>query len=92
MLKDAKRVYIIKGGPGCGKSTFIRRVGNELLANDFDVDFIYCSADKDSLDGIFIHEIDVAIVDGTAPHVIDPKYQVQLKEYWISGSIGILIY
>jgi hypothetical protein len=68
VIKDAERVYIIKGGPGCGKSTFIRKVGEELLGFGFDVDFIYCSADKDSLDGIFIPEIRVAIVDGTAPH------------------------
>lgn len=88
VIKDAERVYIIKGGPGCGKSTFIRRAGEELLEAGFDVDFIYCSADKDSLDGIFVHEINAAIVDGTAPHVIDPKYPGAIErildfgDYW----------
>jgi DNA replication protein DnaC len=74
VLKDAERVYIIKGGPGCGKSTFIKRIGNDLLDAGFDIDFVYCSADADSLDAIVIHDIKFVIVDGTAPHVIDPKY------------------
>lgn len=74
IIKNSERVYILKGGPGCGKSTFIRKIGNDLLNFGFDVDFIYCSADSSSLDGIFINEIQVAIVDGTAPNVIEPKY------------------
>lgn len=88
VLRDAERVYIIKGGPGCGKSTFFKRAGNELYKEGFDVDFIYCSADMDSLDGIFIKDINVAIVDGTAPHVIDPVYPgaveriLNFGEYW----------
>ncbi|MEG0371093.1 MAG: hypothetical protein RR515_01935 [Clostridium sp.] len=73
-LKTAKRILILKGGPGCGKSTFMKRVGNTLLNNDFKVDFVYCASDRDSLDAIYVHGIDLIIVDGTAPHVIDPKY------------------
>lgn len=74
VIKNSERVYILKGGPGCGKSTFIKKIGNDLLNYGFDVDFIYCGADSSSLDGIFVNEIQVAIVDGTAPHVIEPKY------------------
>lgn len=88
ILRDAQRVYILKGGPGCGKSTFIKRIGEELLNFGFDIDFIYCSSDSNSLDGIFIHDIDVAIVNGIAPHVIDPKYPgaverlLDFGDYW----------
>lgn len=69
-LKDAERVYILKGGPGCGKSTFIKRIGNELLGEGFSVDFVNSPSDANSIDGIFIHDIGVAIVNGTAPGVI----------------------
>jgi len=68
VLRDAQRVYIIKGGPGTGKSTFMRLIGEELLKEGMNVDFVHCSADKDSLDAIVINDINVVIVDGTAPH------------------------
>ncbi|QCX34457.1 hypothetical protein FDN13_12520 [Caloramator sp. E03] len=88
VINDAKRVYIIKGGPGCGKSTFIKKMGEELLEFGFDIDFIYSPSDMNSIDGIFIHGVDFAVVDGTSPHVIDPKYPgaveriLNFGDYW----------
>lgn len=73
-LKRGKRVLILKGGPGCGKSSFMKKIGNTLIEKDYELEFIYCASDSDSLDAIFVHGIDLIIVDGTAPHVIDPKY------------------
>ncbi|MEF9935415.1 MAG: ATPase, partial [Clostridium sp.] len=71
-LKPAKRVMILKGGPGCGKSTFMKKVGNTLIDKGLSVDFIYCASDSESLDAIYVNDVDLIIVDGTAPHVIDP--------------------
>lgn len=87
-LKDAERVYILKGSPGCGKSTFIKRIGNELLQEGFSVDFVNSPTDSNSIDGIFVHDVGVAIVNGTAPGVIDPKYPgaidrlLDFGEFW----------
>ncbi len=74
LLKSGERIFILKGGPGCGKSTFMKKVAKEIVNKGYKLDLIYCSSDKDSLDAIFIHDIKVIILDGTAPHVIDPKY------------------
>ena len=74
LIKSGERVFILKGGPGCGKSTFMKKVANEIIDKGYKMDLVYCSSDKDSLDAIFIHDINVIILDGTAPHVIDPKY------------------
>lgn len=88
VLEDAQRVYIIKGGLGCGKSTFMKKIARDLLEKGLDVDIVYCSADMDSVDAVYVHGVDVAIVDGTAPHVIDPKYPgaveriLDFGEYW----------
>ncbi|MBZ4662472.1 MAG: hypothetical protein JG776_154 [Caloramator sp.] len=88
VLKGRDKIYIIKGGPGCGKSSFMHKIGNELELKGFDVDYVYCSADMDSLDGIVINDLNIAIVDGTAPHVIDPKYPgaveriLNFGDYW----------
>ena len=79
-LKGLEQVFILKGGPGCGKSTLIRSLGNELQEQGYDVEFWQCSADTDSLDGVVIPELKAAVVDGTAPHAIDPAYPGVVEE------------
>jgi polynucleotide 5'-kinase involved in rRNA processing len=64
---DATRIFIIKGGPGVGKSTFMRHIGNEMLERSYDVEFHCCSSDNGSIDGVVIPAIRVALLDGTAP-------------------------
>ncbi len=72
--EKAKGIYILKGGPGTGKSTFMKDIGNEAVNNGYDVEYFHCSSDSDSLDGIAIPELKIAMIDGTPPHIIDPKY------------------
>ena len=64
-------VYILKGGPGTGKSTFMKKVGKYYSDKGFDVEYFYCSSDPKSLDGVRIVQKDICIVDGTAPHVTE---------------------
>lgn len=66
----AKDVTIIKGGPGCGKSTYMKIIDDALKCGD--AEYIYCSSDPKSLDGIVYPKAGVAMVDGTAPHVYEP--------------------
>ncbi len=72
--RQAAAFYILKGGPGCGKSTLMKRVGEAIEAEGLAVEYILCSGDPDSLDGIYIPARGIGIVDGTAPHVIEPAY------------------
>ena len=44
-------LMILKGGPGCGKSTFMRRVGAAMERAGERIVYINCSGDPDSLDG-----------------------------------------
>jgi len=91
--KDATRVFILKGGPGVGKSTFMRKIGETMLEKGYDVEFHCCSSDNDSLDGIHIPAIRVAMIDGTAPHVVDPKNPgavdeiIHLGDFWDEEKI-----
>ena len=39
----------------------------------YDVELHYCSSDPSSLDGIVIKELNVVMIDATAPHTVDPK-------------------
>ncbi|MHB9059512.1 MAG: ATPase, partial [Bacillota bacterium] len=64
---DATRIFVLKGGPGVGKSSFMRKIATELVDLGFDVEFMCCSSDNGSLDGVVIPAIGVAMIDGTAP-------------------------
>lgn len=69
-----KEIIIIKGGPGTGKSGLMRRVAEEAEKKGYSVERFLCSSDPSSLDGIIIKEKGLAILDGTNPHTVDPKY------------------
>lgn len=68
--EEADRLIIIKGGPGVGKSTFMKKVGEAMLDKGYDVEFLHCSSDNNSLDGIKIPDLRIAFIDGTAPHAV----------------------
>ena len=48
-------LYVIKGGPGCGKSSFMKTIGKAAEDAGLDVEYVLCSADP----------------DGTSPHVLE---------------------
>ena len=70
---EANRIFCIKGGPGVGKSSFMKAVAKEFIDLGCDVELHHCSSDNNSLDGVVIKQAKVALLDGTAPHVVDPK-------------------
>lgn len=69
---DIRRMLILKGGPGVGKSTFMRRVHASLCAEGQPSTLYFCSGDPDSLDAVAVPHLGLLILDGTAPHVVDP--------------------
>lgn len=71
--EEANRIFVIKGGPGVGKSTFMKRMGEKMQEMEYDVEYLHCSSDNNSLDGILIPKLKIAFIDGTSPHVVDPK-------------------
>lgn len=66
-------LHIIKGGPGTGKSSFMRRIGRAAQERGMDVHYVLCSGDPDSLDGVYLPALRAAWVDGTAPHAAEPR-------------------
>ncbi|MBR3996523.1 MAG: hypothetical protein IKI97_14760 [Clostridia bacterium] len=83
-----EKIYILKGGPGCGKSTALKKIAEYALNKGLDIEKYYCSSSPSSLDGVIIPKISTAVLDGTAPHTVDPKYPavceniINLGESW----------
>ena len=65
--------YILKGGPGTGKSQMMKKIA-ERFSKKENVTCFYCSSDPESLDAVMLHTSKVIIVDGTPPHVSEPRF------------------
>lgn len=91
--ENIKRRYIIKGGPGTGKSTLMRRLGARAEQEGKNVEYYYCSSDTDSLDGIII-DSRISVFDGTSPHSYDTVLPGALDEildlgrFWRAESLA----
>ena len=74
-------LYILKGGAGCGKSSLMKRVARHARAAGLDTEEIPCSGDPDSLDAVILPALGAAIVDGTAPHVVEARCPGAVDRY-----------
>ena len=70
--KNFDRIYIIKGGPGSGKSTIMKKIAKAAVQKGYEPILYRCSSDVQSLDGIIVENI--GIIDGTSPHICEARY------------------
>lgn len=86
-------VYLIKGGPGCGKSTFMKSIAKAAAEKGCNVEQIFCSSDKDSLDGVVLRDTGKVIIDATPPHSFDMKYPgvnqniIDFSQFWSKSEL-----
>ena len=80
--ENFKKVIIIKGGPGTGKSSLMKKIAD---TSGGIIERIYCSADPDSLDAVIWGDGKYCILDGTAPHVTDPKFPGVIDHIFDTG-------
>lgn len=90
-VEQVSRVYIVKGGPGTGKSRFLGEVANAARQKGYEITYYYCGSDPLSLDGVLLSrqgQGSIALLDGTPPHVIEPLLPgvrdtlVNLGDFW----------
>ena len=91
------RLYVIKGGPGTGKSHFMRVVARHARQKGYTVIEYLCSSDPASLDGLILSREGsptVGIIDGTPPHGYEPTLPgvrediVNLGAFWDSKALA----
>ncbi len=72
-VSDGWRVTLIKGGPGTGKSSFMRHLAAHGKDRGEETVLVVCSSDPQSLDGVIFPRLKRLVVDATAPHTLDPQ-------------------
>lgn len=65
--------YFIKGRPGSGKSTMLKKILAAATAQGIDVEVYHCGFDPDSLDMLLFPELNLCIFDSTSPHEYYPS-------------------
>lgn len=80
LIEGLRKVYILKGPAGSGKSTFIRLLGETMCEQGYEVEFWISAIDPLNPDGVYIYQLDVAVVNGSLPTPIDPCYPGGLGE------------
>lgn len=83
---DGWKCYIIKGGPGTGKSSFMKYIAAKADDKKLEIELCPCSSDPDSLDALVIPQKKIIIMDGTAPHTVDPEFPAICEEILNFGS------
>lgn len=59
----------------------MKKIGTALEEKEYSVEYIHCSSDPDSLDGLICRTLSIGIVDGTSPHVVEPTAPGAIEEY-----------
>ncbi len=87
------KVYIIKGGPGTGKSSFMKKIAKKADEKNINYIICPCSSDPDSLDAIILPDKKLIALDGTSPHTLDPIYPgvceeiLNFGQFWDSKKL-----
>ncbi len=95
--EELSRLYILKGGSGTGKSTLMHKCAKKAASAGASVALLLCSSDPSSADAVILTGKNgkrIAIVDGTAPHTLDPAYPgvvgeiVNLGDCWHTHELS----
>lgn len=70
---DIPRRVFLKGRPGTGKSTLLKRVAQAARQAGQDVELYHCSLDPGSLDLVAVRGAGFCVLDSTAPHEYFPE-------------------
>ncbi len=73
ILTEGFKRYLIKGRPGTGKSTFLKKLAQAACDLGFHVERYHCAFDPNSLDMVIIRELKLCLFDSTAPHEYFPS-------------------
>lgn len=73
VTRDIPKRYLIKGRPGTGKSTFLKKIAQAAVDSGCHTEIYHCSLDPKSLDLVAVRELGFCVFDSTPPHEYFPS-------------------
>ncbi len=72
--REGYKCYILKGGPGTGKSSLMKKIAKTAAERGEEFEICICSTDPKSLDAVILPKRRIVVLDGTAPHIVEPNF------------------
>ncbi len=88
LLQGVLKIFILKGAPGSGKSTFMRLLGESFSEQGYEVEFWVSAADPVSPEGVLIPQLKAAVVNGSLSSPIEPRYPGVTGDIIYLGDYG----
>ena len=89
-IADLDRIFILKGGPGTGKSTLMKEIGTLYSEKGYNIEYLHCSSDPDSIDGVIFPTLKVGIVDGTVGAIASvPAEAISQRPDVYAAELGV---
>lgn len=90
-ITEGIKRYFLKGRPGTGKSTLLKKIAEATMKNGYDIEVYHCGFDPTSIDMVICRELNFAIFDSTSPHEYFPEKKDDIiidvyKEYVKEGT------
>lgn len=90
ITSNIDKKYYIKGRPGTGKSTFLKKFVKKLEQNGYSTEVYHCGFDSNSLDMVVCRELSLCIFDSTSPHEKNTQNTDSVLDFYVnSGLDGI---
>ncbi|NPV71333.1 MAG: hypothetical protein HPY55_11925 [Firmicutes bacterium] len=68
-----RKVYVIRGDPGTGKSVVMGKVAQAALERGYDVELYHCPLNPEKIEHVMIEGLGVALVKSIEPHTYLPS-------------------
>jgi len=75
ITEDCNKRYLVKGGPGTGKSTLTKKIAATASSYGYETLYLHCSLDPECVDSLVIPELKIAVINNTFPHTIKENKQ-----------------
>lgn len=85
-LAALERVFLLLGAPGCGKSSLISRVAENMCERGFDVELWQGTDASGGAEGVVIPELRAAVVDAGFQEYIRPQNPGVVEEIYNLGD------
>ncbi len=80
LLTGLQKIYILKGSAGAGKSSFLRILGQSMAERGYEVEVWLSALNPLNPEGVYLPQMEAAVVNGSLPITIDPPYPVGKAE------------
>lgn len=89
ITENIEKRYFIKGRPGTGKSTFMKRLSRRALELGYDTELYCCGFDVHSADMVVIRDLSVCVFDSTAPHEKFPeRSNDEILDFYVHAGLS----